>query len=224
MSQIFSKKQVCKFIIFFFFFLNDGYLVLGSILSVSYVRSHDSLGFLAQHGVAFQLKTHRADHNVRNVERLIGTWWTFSLILSSLPACLWEFSSSTFPYLTFLLPISPITLKPPNNLNAIWFTLLEHWRTVLISSWMTMSTHLTQGSFSFMICFFTIASNAMSGVKSPVLKPSRRRKKRKQRRWKVCSPLNAACFHQNLASAPTKCGIHIVFLPHRYIASWKKKK
>lgn len=48
-------------------------------------------------------------------------------------------------------------------------TLVEHWRTVLISSWMTMSTHLTQGCFSLMICFFTIASNAMSGVKSPVL-------------------------------------------------------
>lgn len=169
----FSKTSV--------FFKKDGYLVLSSILSVSYVRSHDSLGFLAQPGEAFQLKTHHTDHNVRNVEQLIGTWWTFSLILSSFSTCLWEFSSSTHPYLTFLLPISPITLKLPNNLNTKLFTLFEHWRTVLISSWMTMSTHLTQGSFSFMICFFTIASNAMSGVKSPVLKPSRRRKKRKQR-------------------------------------------
>lgn len=55
-------------------------------------------------------------------------------------------------------------------------TLVEHWRTVLISSWMTMSTHLTQGCFSLMICFFTIASNAMSGVNSPVLQREEEKK------------------------------------------------
>lgn len=62
--------------------------------------------------------------------------------------------------------------------KSTWTTLVEHWRTVLISSWMTMSTHLTQGPFSFMICFFTMASNAMSGVKSPVLKHTKRKGKR----------------------------------------------
>lgn len=48
-------------------------------------------------------------------------------------------------------------------------TLLVHCLTVLISSWITRSTHLRQGSFSFTTCFFTMASNAKSGVKSPVL-------------------------------------------------------
>lgn len=48
-------------------------------------------------------------------------------------------------------------------------TLLVHCLTVLISSWITRSTHFRHGSFSFTTCFFTIASNAMSGVKSPVL-------------------------------------------------------
>lgn len=50
------------------------------------------------------------------------------------------------------------------------FTLLEHWRTVLISSWTTRSMHLMHGSFIFTICFFTIASKAMSGVNKPVLR------------------------------------------------------
>lgn len=51
-------------------------------------------------------------------------------------------------------------------------TLLVHCLTVLISSWITRSTHFRQGSFSLTTCFFTMASNAKSGVKSPVLKPS----------------------------------------------------
>lgn len=51
-------------------------------------------------------------------------------------------------------------------------TLLVHCLTVLISSWITRSTHFKQGSFSFTTCFFTMASNAKSGVKSPVLKTS----------------------------------------------------
>ena len=52
-------------------------------------------------------------------------------------------------------------------------TLLVHCLTVLISSWITRSTHFRQGSFSLTTCFFTMASNARSGVKSPVLKPSK---------------------------------------------------
>lgn len=74
----------------------------------------------------------------------------------------------------------PAFLPPTFSSNPIentQVTLLEHWRTVFISSWMTMSTHLTQGPFSFMTCFFTMASNAMSGVKSPVLKPTKRKRK-----------------------------------------------
>lgn len=51
-------------------------------------------------------------------------------------------------------------------------TLLVHCLTVLISSWITRSTHFRQGSFSLTTCFFTMASNAKSGVKSPVLKRS----------------------------------------------------
>lgn len=49
-------------------------------------------------------------------------------------------------------------------------TLLVHCLTVLMSSWMTRSMDFRQGSFSLMICFFTMASNAMSGVNRPVLK------------------------------------------------------
>lgn len=49
-------------------------------------------------------------------------------------------------------------------------TLLVHCLTVLMSSWMTRSMHFRHGSFSFMICFFTMASNARSGVNRPVLK------------------------------------------------------
>ena len=48
-------------------------------------------------------------------------------------------------------------------------TLLVHCLTVLMSSWITRSTHLRHGSFSFTTCFFTMASNARSGVNSPVL-------------------------------------------------------
>lgn len=49
-------------------------------------------------------------------------------------------------------------------------TLLVHCLNVLMSSWMTRSMHFRQGSFSLMICFFTMASNAKSGVNRPVLK------------------------------------------------------
>lgn len=49
-------------------------------------------------------------------------------------------------------------------------TLLVHCLTVLMSSWMTMSMHFRHGSFSLMTCFFTMASNAKSGVNRPVLK------------------------------------------------------
>lgn len=55
-------------------------------------------------------------------------------------------------------------------MGSAWLsTLLVHCRTVLMSSWMTRSTHLRHGSFSFTTCFFTMASKARSGVKSPVL-------------------------------------------------------
>lgn len=79
---------------------------------------------------------------------------------------------------SFIHPWSIIIPLPNPPVKSTRTTLVEHWRTVLISSWMTMSTHLTQGPFSFMICFFTMASNAMSGVKSPVLKHTKRKRKR----------------------------------------------
>ena len=40
---------------------------------------------------------------------------------------------------------------------------------VKVSSLTTISIHFSVGSFSFWICFFTMASKARSGVKSPVL-------------------------------------------------------
>jgi hypothetical protein len=48
-------------------------------------------------------------------------------------------------------------------------TFLVHCLTVLISSEITMSTHLRHGSRIFFTCFFTMVSKAMSGVNSPVL-------------------------------------------------------
>jgi len=126
----------------------DSYLVLGPTLSVSDMTGHDSLCFLAQPGEAFQLKTHS-----RSVQLIFSTFLLRPISAPKgcqLDISSWHYSSS----------IKPMSSK---------VTLLEHWRTVLISSWMTMSTHLTQGSFSLMTCFFTMASNAISGVKSPVL-------------------------------------------------------
>lgn len=55
-------------------------------------------------------------------------------------------------------------------------TFLVHCLTVLISSEITMSTHLRQGSRIFFTCFFTMVSKAMSGVKSPVLNARSRRR------------------------------------------------
>ena len=55
------------------------------------------------------------------------------------------------------------------GLAGRWITFLVHCLTVLISSEITMSTHLRHGSRIFFTCFFTMVSKAMSGVKSPVL-------------------------------------------------------
>lgn len=52
------------------------------------------------------------------------------------------------------------------------------------SSETTRSTHFKLGSLSFIICFFTIASKAMSGVKSPVL-PHAEHKSGKMRHQKA---------------------------------------
>lgn len=55
-------------------------------------------------------------------------------------------------------------------------TFLVHCLTVLISSEITMSTHLRHGSRIFFTCFFTMVSKAMSGVNSPVLNARSRRR------------------------------------------------
>lgn len=52
-------------------------------------------------------------------------------------------------------------------------TLFIHWYTVVISSWETMSTNLIHGPFSLEICFLTMVSKAMSGVKRPLLRTDR---------------------------------------------------
>lgn len=54
-----------------------------------------------------------------------------------------------------------------------------------MSSWMTRSIHLMQGSFSFTTCFFTIASNAMSGVNRPVLETQTEEKTQKKHQDKT---------------------------------------
>lgn len=43
-------------------------------------------------------------------------------------------------------------------------------RTTLDNSVTTRSTHLSDGSLSRVICFFTMASKAISGVNSPTCK------------------------------------------------------
>lgn len=63
----------------------------------------------------------------------------------------------SFSFHAILLSVSLVTLMP-------------HFMTSVVSSDTTRSTHLRLGSLSLRICFLTIASNARSGVKSPVLK------------------------------------------------------
>ena len=63
-------------------------------------------------------------------------------------------------------------------------------RTTLVNSVTTISTHASDGSFSFSICFLTIVSNAMSGVNSPVLhteyKMNGQTNRRMKRRTTLC--------------------------------------
>lgn len=49
-------------------------------------------------------------------------------------------------------------------------TLFTHWYTVFTSSCVTMSTNLMHGTFNLDICFLTMVSKAMSGVKRPLLR------------------------------------------------------
>lgn len=62
------------------------------------------------------------------------------------------------------------------GLGGLPVTFLVHCLTVLISSEITMSTHLRHGSRIFFTCFFTMVSKAMSGVNSPVLNARSRRR------------------------------------------------
>lgn len=58
----------------------------------------------------------------------------------------------------------------------IILTLSVHIRTTFDNSKTTRSIHFRQGSFNLFICFFTIASNAISGVKRPTLIPEKENK------------------------------------------------
>ena len=61
--------------------------------------------------------------------------------------------------------------KPvPSQAPKAQQTFSAHLRTILVISTTTMSTHLIEGCLSFSICRLTMVSNAMSGVKSPVLR------------------------------------------------------
>lgn len=53
-------------------------------------------------------------------------------------------------------------------------TFSAHFLMTVASSETTRSTHFKLGSLSLTICFFTMASKAMSGVKRPVLATCRR--------------------------------------------------
>ena len=56
-------------------------------------------------------------------------------------------------------------------ITMLLHTFSEHILTTLVSSCTTRSMHFMLGSFILLICFFTIASKAMSGVKRPTLIP-----------------------------------------------------
>lgn len=56
------------------------------------------------------------------------------------------------------------------NINYI-HTLSVQILTTLDNSLTTRSVHFNDGSFNLAICFFTIASNAISGVNKPTLIP-----------------------------------------------------
>ena len=64
-----------------------------------------------------------------------------------------------------IIPIINMTFYLLSKLQ----TLSVHFLTILINSAMTISTHLIAGDRKRSICFFTIASNAMSGVNKPDL-------------------------------------------------------
>lgn len=64
---------------------------------------------------------------------------------------------------------NPFSFQGISSAGASLVTLIAHFMMSAVSSDTTRSTHLRLGSLSLRICFFTIASNARSGVKSPVL-------------------------------------------------------
>ena len=71
--------------------------------------------------------------------------------------------------------------------------------TTLVSSVTTMSTHFKHGSFNLAICPLTIASKAISGVKSPVLhdgnESARKKKKKKGEGGKDSTPHGGCNYH-----------------------------
>lgn len=104
-----------------------------------------------------QGKLHRTTHFLLLFVFFIKTF------LDIIESC-WLMFCASVPAAT--LKIVPALLGMLDTCN----TLLVHCLTVLMSSWMTRSTHLRHGVFSLTICFFTMTSNARSGVNSPVLR------------------------------------------------------
>lgn len=86
-------------------------------------------------------------------------------------------------------------------------TFLVHCLTVLISSEITMSTHLRHGSRIFFTCFFTMVSKAMSGVKSPVLNA------RSGRRAQCHRPVPAGCARPGPHPDPLSSALGVLPLP-----------
>ena len=64
-----------------------------------------------------------------------------------------------------------IKIKQARGLQVSLYTFSAVILTTLLSSVTTKSIHLRLGSFRRPICFFTIASKAMSGVNKPTLIP-----------------------------------------------------
>lgn len=93
---------------------------------------------------------------IHNTTQSQVSWFSFFLWLLFLTPA---FVYLQFPFCPSLVFFSPLFL----------ITFSVHFLIRATSSVTTRSTHFRQGSFSLMTCFFTIASNAMSGVNRPVL-------------------------------------------------------
>ena len=83
--------------------------------------------------------------------------------------CIKQWFTLKYVYLWISGALCHSELKP--KMIKIKLTFSAVMRTTLVNSWTTRSMHFMLGSFNREICFLTMASKAMSGVKRPTLIP-----------------------------------------------------